>query len=126
MSNIITNPPPPLFRIESAGAEVVANGTVLTFTADDVAFVLDDLRFTFRFLVDDKGQRLDAEQRSAKEVLYRIYNFHNPLGTGLKEPIKIGRIRGKDLFFCFSTYAHDEKTVKLVHYTFFAKEAASV
>ena len=126
MTQIISTPSPLSPVITSSGATVLASGTVHTFTPADISFLLEDLRFSFSFISDDKGQRMESEIKSEKEVLYRVYNFQNPLGTGFKSPIKVGKLRGMELYICMTVYANGEKGLKVLHYTFYGKEAGNV
>jgi hypothetical protein len=120
----ITTEPAPLVKFTTGGAEVIASGTVITFTPADLTIQIEDLFFRFLFISEGTGNRIEGQAAGTKEITYRLYNFHNPLGTGLTEPVKVGKFRGKDLFFSISVYASSDKVIKTVHYTFFLKEAA--
>jgi len=122
---IITEPAPSV-KLTSGSAEVIASGTVITFTPADLTIQIEDLVFRFLFISQGTGNRIEEQSVGNKEITYRFYNFHNPLGTGLTEPVRVGKFRGRELFFSITVYANSDKVIKTVHYTFFLKEAPNV
>ncbi len=117
---MLTGLVPPIFF--SAGKQIVANGTVHTFNPAQLTIQLDQLTFELEFLAatEDKQPRVEATANDPRHVKYRLFNFDNPLGAGLREPLKVGKYHNKDLYFIFTVYSFDSGSCKTVHYTFFS------
>ena len=107
-------------KISSKGKDIIANGTVHTFDSQQLTFKLGQLTFDFEFVVDaEKTPRFQSESLGSQHIKYQLFNFNNTLGSGLREPIKIGTLLSRNLYFIFTTYAFDNDSSKTVHYTFF-------
>lgn len=105
--------------IESAGKKVIRSGSVFTFGNQPVSISVFDLTYTFTFLHDDKPQRLEVAQNTGKAVTFNVFNFSSPLGTGLMDPVEVGKLGGNPLFLVFLVHSLDKTKSQLLHYTFF-------
>jgi hypothetical protein len=105
--------------ISSSNKEVLHSGVVHTFSANDLQFKLDGLTFIFSFIDDGGKQRVAGSTSSGKQLNIKLFNFTNPLGTGLIEPKRIGSYKHRELFIAFTVYTLNKKSTKLFNYTFF-------
>src|SRR5690348_201355 len=92
--------------IKSAGKEIVASGSVHSYSTDaDIEIGISNLTFVFSFVNDDsRSQEALTEVVSATRLKLVLYNFSNPLGTGTTEPISIGNLNDRRLYIAFSVY----------------------
>lgn len=117
----------PDVTIRSGPARVVASGTVTSFRDHplEVTFALGDE--SARVLVDfeddpDADQpRVDSEIVDDDTIRFTMVNFKNPLGTGTPEPLEIGSLEGKPLWFHFRVYDVEGGDPTL-WYTFYLEE----
>jgi len=105
--------------IKSSGKDILVSGSVQTFGLDNLELTLSDLKFTIQFLDDTDKQRIESSQVLNKEMRIRLFNFSNPLGTGMTSPQKIGIYKNRELYFNFIVYALNKDSIKLFHYTFY-------
>jgi len=95
--------------ITSGGTTIISSGTAISFNKQPIAFdfiqqvnsfdVVDlSAKFEFAIDLDDKTPRMVAETPSAKEIVFKLINFTNPLGSGTKQPVQIAS-HGQNLLF---------------------------
>lgn len=117
--DVITQATSPDLEITSHGNRVVASGSVYTFDPSNIAFRLYGLTYHFQFAKDNKGQRIEDTKRDEKSIQLIVYNFDSSLGTALLEPIEVGKVEGKLLYFQLGVYTLSEGKNKLINYTFY-------
>lgn len=113
-------------KITTANCEVIDSGFVTSFTGEPINIILDattDTPFTisFVFLKDNeiKGSFYNAEAPNQREVVFRLTNFTDPLGTGIIKPIEIANnAEGKKIYISFFAYTVGESAPTL-HYTIY-------
>ena len=57
---------------------------------------------------ENNGQDLKIKSEGNDKIIIDSYNFKNPLGTGLKEPMKIAKYKEQDLYIVFFIYKMNE------------------
>ena len=111
--------------LSSAGKEVIATHTVHTFTPEELDISLADLALQLRFLSDKGEQRIERKVVEEKILELKIFNFNNTLGTGLTEPIELGQVSGRKLYFVFTASSLSKKSIKRIEFTYFLGEEVS-
>lgn len=113
----------PNLRIESGERFIIESGLAFTFTKNsEITLILgfddkSELKFQFLFEDDETGKQ-NIEAKNDENLLeIKCRNFNNPLGTGLKEALRIGDYLGKNLYLTFCVYG--TKTQKKLEYCFF-------
>ncbi len=98
-------------KITTANCEVVNSGLVTSFNGEPISLTLNSsptpFKLTFKFLTDKstEGQKMDAETPNTHEVILKLTNFKNPLGTGTARPVEFATNGdGKKLFINFYVY----------------------
>jgi hypothetical protein len=118
-------------KITSGEYEIFESGTVINFEEEPITFELEDLKVTLLFKDDsDKKKNHDLEFNpiSPKELEIILINFNNPLGTGTKSPISIGRLNDRKLYLNFRVYdSLNKKSNKTIDYCWYlGKEVQDV
>lgn len=98
-------------KITTANYEVVNSGLVTSFNEEPITITLNSsanpFTLTFKFFRDETndGQKMDAEMPSDHEVILKLTNFINPLGTGTIHPVGFATTgEGKKLYVNFYVY----------------------
>ncbi|KAB2966334.1 DUF6864 domain-containing function [Zoogloea sp.] len=112
-------------KLQTAGFEVLANGTVITANSTNLEFFIDNIKLVFAFQTDPGGTRLEQGPVLNNELTLFLYNFNNPMGSGTTAPLEIGSIRGKRLWVSFAVYSMSPDSPKTVHYTFLLGDGKS-
>lgn len=108
-------------KISSGGHDVHASGTVISYKKESLVFQLaDDLRIIFKFLDDEVGKpHMNASGTDAHSLEITLFNFNNPLGTGIIDPLLIGELNDRELYVCFMVHSIAETPSKTFHYTWY-------
>lgn len=104
--------------IKSSDKDILTSGTVHTFGLNNLEIQLSDLKFIIEFVNDASGMRIENSAGN-KELRLQLFNFNNSLGSGITIPQKVGSYLNRELYFIFTTYAMNNNSAKLFHYTFF-------
>jgi len=112
-------------RITTAGYEVINSGLVTAFNNGPICIQLPSesekpFKLTFCFLTDKSStdHRMEAESPNNNEVIVKLTNFNNPLGTGTIRPVNFASSNGKKLYVNFYVYVVGESSSTL-HYTIY-------
>jgi len=111
-------------KLQVGGCEVVASGTVVGNPQQPIEIELQNLHLRLDFETDkeNKEQRVSITTLTSTELQLKYINFNNPTGTGNKNPIHLGTLGGKELYFNYRIYALNDEVGKSVQYTFYLKE----
>lgn len=104
--------------------DVFDNGVVITHANKDIEFKISTLFIKVKFFKDDEntGQSVTPSLLEGNCLQLTLTNFENSLGTGLTEPIEIGTINGKKLFFQFIVHSLADGETKMFSYTWLTKK----
>ena len=97
---------------------VIQTGSLMT--SDELLAITMDNEYTisFSFCEDStvKEQKIDigTEQNG---IVFKLYNFNNPLGSAIAKPIEFAKKNGKPIYISFCVYSIG--TAKLLHYNLF-------
>lgn len=112
-------------KITTAGYEVINSGVVTAFNNEPICIQLPNesgtpFKLTFCFLKDQsiKNHRIKAEAPNNNEVIVKLTNFNNPLGTGTARPVNFASFDGKQLYVSFYVYVVGE-SVSTLYYTIY-------
>lgn len=112
-------------KINTANYEVINSGLVTSFNGEPISITLYSspvpFKLTFKFFKDESHdeQKMDAETPNNHEVILKLTNFGNPLGTGTVRPVGFATAGdGKKLFINFYVYVVGESSPTL-HYTIY-------
>lgn len=112
-------------KITTANYEVISSGLATSFNGEPISITLysspTPFKITFKFLKDESldGQKMDPETPNDHEVILKLTNFDNPLGTGTVRPVGFATAGdGKNLFINFYVYVVGKSSPTL-HYTIY-------
>ena len=72
------------------------------------------------FTENESGKQDIQAETNGNKIMVTCLNFKST-GTGLKEPVKLAKVDGRDLYFVFWSYLEGEGS-RSVKYTFFAEK----
>ncbi|EGR2123796.1 DUF6864 domain-containing function [Vibrio cholerae] len=103
------------------GLEVLDSG-VVHISTPDIEFRVDNLTIRFLFEQDSGSSRYEGQVEEGI-LVFRLFNFQNPLGEGLDEPVPIASIKGRELYLQFYVNsnlrgANGQKAFREFKYTF--------
>jgi hypothetical protein len=114
-------------RIKCGSYEVLDSGLVIAFKDEPIEFILTEgpppLVVRFLFNDDDGEQRMDGKVESNHEITITLFNFSNQLGSGSSEPIPLGMMADRRLYFNYRIYSLGEKSARTLQYTWYLEEA---
>lgn len=112
-------------KITTGNCQVISSGIVTSFNDEPISIMLGSqpkpYTLTFKFLKDESydGQKMDAETPSEHELILKLTNFINPLGTGTIHPVGFATAGdGKALYVNFYIYVVGKSSPTL-HYTIY-------
>lgn len=115
-----------LISLSSGNYDIVASGQAFLFSKDK-DFRMDiqvDNGFAFSLILNFSenvsGERDIQMKTNDNEIVLTCINFEN-VGAGLKEPIKVATINGKNLYFTFRAYLEGTAS-RSVKYTLFSEK----
>ena len=114
-------------NIKSGKYKILKTGTVITFEDNPIEIFLKEYN-SLRLIVDFKSDEdfdgttirakvLDDE----KKLKIELINFKSGLSEGNLNPMMIGSIEEKDVFFNFRCSKLDKSKSRLLHYTLYQK-----
>jgi len=109
------NPP---VKVKTSGKDVIASGTVNTFSHDNLEVQIAQFKFIFNFISSGSEQKIEYRNNGAETLILDVYNFSNSIGTGVTTPVRLGTLMDRELYLGFMVYALSDVSSKLVHYTF--------
>jgi hypothetical protein len=108
----------PPVKIRTSGKEVIASGSVNTFSHDNLEIQIAQFKFIFNFITIGTDQKIEYRNNGSETLILDLYNFNNAIGTGVKSPVRIGTLMDRELYLGFMVYSISPADSKLVHYTF--------
>lgn len=115
----------PPVKVKTSGKDVIASGSVNTFSSDNLEVQIAQFKFVFKFITNGSDQKIEYRSSGPETLVLDIYNFNNSIGTGLKTPVKLGTLMDRELFLGFMVYTLSPTDSKLVHYTFMLGDKVS-
>lgn len=98
--------------------KVLASGTVITISNEWTTFLIQNLKFKFRFInTEDQIQRIDSNPIDDTTIELTFNNFNNPLQTGNTTPLRLGSLGEDSLFFQYRVQYLAKDTGHTLHYT---------
>jgi len=119
-----------MVKIQTGSYEVLYSGTVIGLLNEPITFEFPSdkasLKIVINFTHDDTQNephlKLNLLGATALEILF--INFANSLGSGNTNPLEIGYLENRKLFFNYRVYAIKDISNTL-HYTFYLGEEGS-
>lgn len=68
----------------------------------------DILSIKFMFRYDEANLRYELSSPENGRIELILYNFKNPMGTGLKQPIEIAQYKDKGIYLVFFVFKLDQ------------------
>lgn len=115
-----------LISLSSGNYDIIASGQAFLFSKDkDFRIDIQEKNgFAFslilNFIENESGEQNIQVKTIDNEIVLTCINFEN-IGTGLKEPIKVATIEGKNLYFTFRAYLEGAVS-RSVKYTLFREK----
>ncbi len=100
--------------------EIIMSGSIICVPDKPIIFKVEDLVFELIFKDNSETpeQKLSSNLPDNGKKMQLIFeNFNNGLGTGNKEPLKVGIVENRGLFLNYRVYSLSENVGKLIHYT---------
>ncbi|WP_250476746.1 DUF6864 domain-containing function [Caballeronia sp. INML1] len=118
-----TSPIP--IKLVTAGRDVIASGSVITGNNSNLEVYIAQFRFVFNFLVDGATHKVAYRNDGPTTLILDLYNFVDALPAGTTEPVKMGKLLGRQLYVSFFVSALGPTSSKSVTYTFSLGEAVA-
>ncbi len=108
---------------------LICSGTIITIGNDDTEFnIVSDkerLKLLMRFSDDEKNKdkisvKYDLLDSDTLRLTY--VNFNNPLGSFTKEPIKMGTLNNRELYFVSTIKLLEGTHLREVVYSFYLRK----
>ena len=112
-------------KIKSDKKEVYLTGSIMTFNNEPLIFELEeDMKFSISFSADDsnEAQRIEPVLNTDDFLALKLVNFNSLSGGGTNEPLFLGTMLNRVLYFNFLVYSIKKNSQKLFHYTFYLGE----
>lgn len=74
----------------------------------------DFLNLVFNFLNDGNEVKTHLRSPENAKVVFDLYNYNNPLGTGVTTPVEVGTLHNKKIFLIFYVYRLDKSTFPIL------------
>ncbi len=119
----VPSPVPAIVNVD--GKEVYSSGFVHLSGNREINITLGGLIFSISFKSDGGGARFSAEPGATTNALisslhFHLFNHTNVLGEGKLDPIEVGTLRGKPLFFSYYVNTLDpEELARRFEYCFY-------
>jgi hypothetical protein len=107
---------------EIEGYEVLSSGTIITVPGKKITFKIRDIIYELSFEnnIDLPDHRISYEIPEGTKIMKILFeNFNSSLGIGNKQPLPVGFIENKTLFFNYRIYALDIELGKTLNYTWY-------
>lgn len=110
--------------VSSQNHEILLNGSIITFSEEPVIFKFEDLNITVKFENDNNtSQSLVKTYLDHNGLTLIMTNCNNPLGIGNTEPLQIGIIKSRKLFFNYIVHSLGEQSKnKLLNYCWYLEK----
>lgn len=112
-------------EISTANCEVINSGLVTSFNREPIILTFLDIgkpfKLIFSFFEDESTEdhSVKVERSNDHEIVLKLTNFNNPLGTGTIHPISFATNRdGKNFYVNFYVYVVGKSSPTL-HYTIY-------
>lgn len=110
-----------MFKIKVGEFDLIESGSIITMKDADIRFYIYDLEYIFRFVnTQEEGSKIQVISNNGKRMEIELQNFNVALGIGNINPIPMGSVEGKDLFFFFRVTQLEEGG-KTMHYSWLSK-----
>ncbi|OUL58799.1 DUF6864 domain-containing function [Pseudoalteromonas ulvae] len=114
-------------NIKSQSSDVLATGSFITFGNEESSLCLEyqneHITIHLKF-VDEEGKNSDSDRRKEFDVLgdqearFTFYNYKTGLGAFVLQPMDLGSIGNRKLYFQYKIDDLHNSPSKLVFYTF--------
>jgi hypothetical protein len=105
--------------------EIIGNGNVHVSAENPLNLIIgNELEMEFIFLPDTKDKNFRTTYKTeGKKWIWELFNFNNPLGTGVLKPIEVGTLNAKKLFVSFYSWKPNENSeVRIVNYVIYQEK----
>jgi hypothetical protein len=113
-------------KIESGPAEVIDNGTVISFSGNPISVSYKELGikivFEFKTDADNKGTYVDSSVSGPGVLKLSLFNFDDRFGAGTTKPMRIGKFEGRRLYLQLRVYTLSGSQDKTLQYTVYKGE----
>lgn len=106
--------------IKTGPYEIVSSGVVHVLESEGAQISIDDLRVSLLFRTEaGEGPKVAANRTSEQTAELILTNLEGALGFGNVEPIKLGTLGNKDLFFIYRVSSLNDSSIRTLEYTFY-------
>lgn len=106
--------------------KIVGSGTVFSFRQEPIKIKIAtgeselDLEFKFEKGSNDSDKPTARAEVEGTTLKIRLFNYDNLLGSGTKQPLRLGFIGKEDIYINFRVYGGgDTDSDKLLHFTIY-------
>ena len=116
-------------KISSGPAEIIDNGTVISFAGNPISLNYHGLNISIVFdFKSDKQNReayVDSSVDDPNLLRLTLCNFDGSFGAGTNKPMKIGKYDGRRLYLQLRVYSLEGSPDKTLQYTLYKGEEVS-
>ncbi|MFQ2632493.1 DUF6864 domain-containing function [Aeromonas caviae] len=111
-------------KVVSGNKEILNSGVISSFGMEDLEFQIDETKNMYLVLhvegnLQNDEATIGTEINESGKLVINVNNPHVTLNFGPSEPIRIGYIEGKNLYFTFRLNVFGEYTSYQASYTFY-------
>lgn len=105
-------------KIQVGCYDVLEAGCITSINGQDIVFTLNEnMKARLRFLSSESEKQSVNASIENKELIIKLTNFNNPLGTELASPIEVGTFNDKKLFLHLRIQGMTKSKNRVVFYT---------
>lgn len=117
-------------KVEIDNLEVIGCGMLHSTSGKEIIITLDNqmtLYIRFKKDIQKKLSRaaITPFENDSNKGYLDIYNFENSLGSGILEPMRIGDINNREVYFSFYTWFFTNDN-RIINYVFYLGEQLNI
>ena len=107
-------------EISSGPYDVLGSGVIHVLEQHGAQLQIADLTINLLFETRaDAGQLVETKVTGPKGAELRLINLDGALGWGNVEPMKLGTLEGKDLYFVYRVSSLSDTRIRTLEYSFY-------
>ena len=100
-------------EIKTGQYDLVYSNRICCINSESIEIVLDfdevsQLSVAFKFIDDEQSARYNVSSPENGKIILELFNFNNPLGIGVKNPINIAKFKDKIICLSFNVEKRQE------------------
>jgi hypothetical protein len=115
-------------NIKSDGKDIFTSGSFMTFSGGENTITISDENEKLEFILTFQKDEKDSNARWETEIINNqtlkliFLNYNNPLGSFSTEPIEVGTLFSRKLYFAYFIIHLNETELRKIDYSFYLGE----